>query len=215
MDPDPAATGMGPEVWNARYAAADLVWSATPNQWVESELRDVPPGRALDLACGEGRNAIWLASLGWDVTAVDFAVAGLTKGRTLQASRDDADRLRIVWLCADVVTWAAPLGSFDLALLCYLQLPADQRRAAVRHAASSLAPGGLLLVVGHDTTNLTDGVGGPPDPRVLFTAADVVADLASQPGLQVERAERVDRIVQTGDGPRAARDALVRVRRSA
>jgi len=206
---------MGPEVWNARYAAADLVWSATPNQWVESELRDVSPGRALDLACGEGRNAIWLASLGWDVTAVDFAVAGLAKGRTLQASRDDADRLRIVWLCADVVTWAAPPGSFDLALLCYLQLPADQRRAAVRHAASSLSPGGLLLVVGHDTTNLTDGVGGPPDARVLFTAEDVVADLASQPGLQVERAERVDRIVQTGDGPRAARDALVRVRRSA
>jgi SAM-dependent methyltransferase len=205
---------MDADAWNARYADAALVWSSTPNQWVESEVADLPPSRALDLACGEGRNALWLAARGWDVTAVDFAEVGLAKGRAIQAARADADHLRVSWVCADVVTHEPERAAFGLVLACYLQLPADERRAALRRAAAGLAPGGTLLVVGHDSTNIAEGVGGPQEPKVLFTAADVLSDLADL-GLEVRRAGRVDRIVQTESGPRAARDALVRLRRPA
>jgi SAM-dependent methyltransferase len=85
--------------WDERYAATGLVWSAGPNQFVEAELADMPPGRALDLAAGEGRNAIWLARQGWQVTAVDFSQAGLDKGRLL------AGDLGVDWVCADATTW--------------------------------------------------------------------------------------------------------------
>ena len=206
---------MDADAWNTRYAGSDLVWSATPNQWVERELRDVRPGRAVDLACGEGRNALWLASTGWQVRAVDFAQEGLAKGRAEQSRREaTGEHLALEWVCADVVTTEQPVASADLVLVCYLQLPAPERRSALRHAAVAVAPGGVLLVVGHDSSNLHDGWGGPQDPRVLFTAADVVSDVEGL-GLITERADCVERHVETESGPRVALDALVRLRRPA
>jgi len=173
-----------------------MLWSAGPNQFVESELRDLPPGRALDLACGEGRNAIWLASLGWKVTAVDFSSVAIEKGRALSSPSAD-----IEWLVADALTFEG--SGFDLAVLAYLQLPPDERRSAVRRAWASLVPGGHLLVVAHDSTNLTEGTGGPKEASVLFTADDVLGDVH---GGQVLRAERVAREVSPGA---VAWDALV------
>lgn len=206
---------MDADAWNTRYAGSDLVWSTTPNQWVESELTDLAPGRAVDLACGEGRNALWLAARGWQVRAVDFAAEGLAKGRAAQARRQSAgERLAIEWVCADAVHEAQPAHSADLVLVCYLQLVPDERRRALRHAATALAPGGTLLVIGHDSTNLSDGYGGPQEPAVLFTARDVVTDLDGL-GLVVDRAACVDRVVQTADGPRVAKDALARLHRPA
>ena len=96
---------MDATAWNQRYADKELVWSATPNQFVASELVDLTPGRAVDLAAGEGRNALWLASLGWDVTAVDFAQAGLDKGRAVESAI--ATDHRVHWVCADVLAFAA------------------------------------------------------------------------------------------------------------
>ncbi|MGZ4786634.1 MAG: class I SAM-dependent methyltransferase, partial [Acidimicrobiales bacterium] len=119
----------------------------------------------------------------------------------------------IDWVPADATTYPPDPGAFDLVLLAYLHLPAGQRRAALHRAAVALAPGGTLLVIGHDTTNLSDGVGGPQDPTVLFTADDVVADLSDLPELLVERAERVRRPVVTPQGTRDAVDAVVRMRR--
>jgi SAM-dependent methyltransferase len=194
--------------WDERYRASELVWSAGPNQFVEAELADLPPGRALDLAAGEGRNAIWLARRGWQVTAVDFSQGGLDKGRIL------ADGLDIDWVCADVTTWtAAP--SYDVCLLAYLQLVADERRAAVRNGYSALRTGGTFLLVAHDSTNLTEGTGGPQEPSVLMTAEDVLADLAGET-YEVQRAGRAERLVPQPDGSTAtAYDAVVRlVRRS-
>jgi ubiquinone/menaquinone biosynthesis C-methylase UbiE len=77
------ATRVDSQEWDRRYAAAELVWTAEPNRFAVAELQDLPPGRALDVAAGEGRNAVWLASRGWQVTAVDFSAAGLDKGRRL------------------------------------------------------------------------------------------------------------------------------------
>jgi SAM-dependent methyltransferase len=196
--------------WDARYAEAELVWSRGPNRLVETECADLPPGRAVDLACGEGRNAIWLASRGWEVTAVDFSRVALDKGRRL------AGDVEVEWVCADATQWRGK--GYDLAVVAYFQVPAADRRTAVRHLVDSLRPGGTLLWVGHDSTNLTEGTGGPQDPAVLMTAEDLLADLEGM-AVDVERAGRVARVVGAPDGhgaatERTAWDCVVRLRRA-
>jgi SAM-dependent methyltransferase len=198
---------MKAEQWDERYRSTDLVWGTPPNRWVERELADLAPGRALDLACGEGRNALWLAARGWQVSAIDFSAVALDKGRALESRQ--APPTRVDWVHADATTYRSA-EHVDLALLCYLQLPRAEWRAALIRAADALGSGGTLLVIGHDSTNIADGVGGPQDPAVLFTAADVVADLAGT-DLVIERAEAVHRPVDGADRP--AVDALVRAHR--
>jgi SAM-dependent methyltransferase len=193
--------------WDERYAAHDHVWSVTPNQFVERELADLPPGRALDLACGEGRNAAWLASLGWHVTGVDFSRVAIDKAR--------AAAPEVEWICADVTTWR-PESSYDVTLLAYLHVTEEGRRAAVRMAFDALEPGGTFLLVGHDSTNLTEGTGGPQDGSVLMTADDILADLAART-FTVESAGRVARLVPDGGHGEqetlTAWDCLVRLTR--
>lgn len=195
--------------WNRRYETSELVWTAEPNQLLVAEVAGLPPGRALDLGAGEGRNAVWLAQQGWKVTAVDFSDVALAKARDLASSRG----VQIDTVCQDATEFDAA-APFDLVVVLYLQLPAERRREAHGRAAAAVVPGGTLVVVGHDTTNLADGYGGPQDPAVLFTAGDVVADLDGT-GLEIERAEPVTRGVSTPDGTRQAIDALVRARRPA
>ena len=194
--------------WNRRYETTDLVWTAEPNQFLVAEVEGLAPGTALDLGAGEGRNAVWLAQQGWQVTAVDFSEVGLGKAEQLAAVAG----VELSTTCADLIGYRPPPRGFDLVVVVYLHLPASVRKAVYRRAADGVAPGGTLLVVGHDTTNRTDGYGGPQNPDVLFTPDDVVADLADG-GLLVEKAERVPRPVTTADGPRVAIDALVRARR--
>ena len=189
--------------WDRRYAGAELVWTAEPNRFVVAELQDLAPGRALDVAAGEGRNAVWLASQGWQVTAVDFSAAGLDKGRRLAQARGVA----IDWVHADVRDYQPEAASFQLVLVAYLQLQESELDGVLRRAATALAPGGVLLVVGHDVTNLTEGTGGPPDPAVLYTPESITRSLG---GLTVVRAERVRRPVTTAEGHREAVDTLVR-----
>jgi SAM-dependent methyltransferase len=189
--------------WDERYATAALVWGAGPNRFLAPEVQDLPPGTALDLGCGEGCNAIWLAERGWQVTGVDFSAAGLEKARRLVAERG----VEVSWLHADLLEYQPRPGAFDLVIVLYIQLPAAQLSAAMKKAVASLAPGGTLLVVGHDLLNLSEGIGGPQDPVVLFTPADIERDLA---GLHIERAERVLRPVAVEGREVNAIDALVR-----
>src|SRR5271165_7659380 len=95
---------MDAHAWDDRYSAAELLWSADPNVFVAEEAGRLPPGRGVDLACGEGRNAIWLAGRRWTVTAVDFSAVALDKGRRL------AERAGVTvhWVNHDVVTWEPP-----------------------------------------------------------------------------------------------------------
>jgi SAM-dependent methyltransferase len=202
------------EAWDERYAASELVWSREPNQFVAAELADLPPGTAVDLAAGEGRNAIWLASRGWSATAVDFSQVALDKGARLAAQAG----IDVTWVRADATAWQPP-EPVDLVVVAYLQLPAEDRRRAVRGAGRMLAPGGTLLLVAHDSTNLAEGTGGPQDPSVLMTAEDVLDDLSGL-DLEVVRAERVARGVRSadehgGEERRTAWDCLVRVRKAA
>ncbi len=199
---------MDREDWNSRYAGEELVWTATPNRFLVAETADLPAGRALDLACGEGRNAVWLAARGWRVTGVDFSEVALEKARKLaEAAGVDGE-----WIAGDLRHYEPEPRAFDLAILFYLQVPADDRRTAVHAAAEAVAPGGTLLLVAHDSANLAEGYGGPQDPAVLYTAGDVVADLDGT-GVQIEKAERVERSVETDTGIRVALDVLVRATR--
>lgn len=192
---------MSSEAWNRRYAGADLVWSAGPNRLLAVEVADLRPGRALDLACGEGRNAIWLAEQGWEVTGVDFAEVGLEKARAIAAQRGVTPH----FVCADLLEYRPAAQAFDLVLVLYLQIPAAERRIVLPRAAAAVSPGGTFLLIGHDLLNLTEGYGGPRDAAVLYTADDVVADL---PGLDVVRAERLLRHVEGAERP--ALDVVVR-----
>lgn len=192
--------------WDERYAAADLVWSATPNVFVEEIAGALPPGRVLDIAAGEGRNALWLAERGWEATAADFSTVAIERARRLAVERLGDAASRFTAVVADATAVDDDPARYDVVLMVYLHLPAAQRRAAVRNAAMKVVPGGTLLVVGHHSDNIEHGVGGPQDPAVLFSQTDVVDDLDGT-GLTVTRAERVRRRVST-DGPQAI-DALV------
>jgi 2-polyprenyl-3-methyl-5-hydroxy-6-metoxy-1,4-benzoquinol methylase len=172
--------------WNERYAAQPLLWNVDPGPFLGGEVGDRPPGRALDLGAGEGRTALWLAQRGWEVTAVDFSDVALDRGR----QRVEAATVpgSVAWICADLVDFDPAGATYDLVLLLFVHLPAPERRRLLRAAAGALAPGGVVLVVGYDTSNATEGAGGPRDPAILFTPEEVVADLD---GLRVERAERL------------------------
>lgn len=204
--------------WDERYADSDLVWSAKPNQFVAAELADLTPGLALDVACGEGRNALWLAERGWDVTAVDFSLTGLDKGRALQSRHERGRDMHIDWVHADVLDHDFGSDVFDLVVIAYLQVPAKERQTVVRRCFGSLIEGGTLFVVAHDSTNLTEGTGGPQDASVLYRAEDVLSDLGSE-HYDIERAERVGRTVEPsdehrGEPARIAYDALVKLVRT-
>ena len=203
--------------WDERYASSGLVWSESPNQFVVEQVEAAGLGegsgrRALDLACGEGRNAVWLAANGWSVTGVDFSARGIETAREQAASRG----AEVEWVVADATDPAQVARDFDLVVLAYLQLPGDQRRAAVRTAVGALAPGGTLVVVAHHSDNLEHGTGGPQHPAVLYTGHDVAADAAdaaAQLGTRVEVdvAEARDREVAGAERP--AIDAVVRLHR--
>jgi 2-polyprenyl-3-methyl-5-hydroxy-6-metoxy-1,4-benzoquinol methylase len=157
--------------WDERYRQKEFVWALEPNPILEGEVGHLPPGCALDLAAGEGRNAIWLASKGWTVTAVDWSQVAVEKGRERAGSAGVA----VDWVLADLEEWEPVASPFDLVVITYFQPPAELRRSVWRKAATAVIPGGTLVVVGHDSSNLTRGWGGPPNPASLYRAADVVA----------------------------------------
>ena len=195
--------------WDARYRAKDLVWGTEPNRFVAAELGDVvAAGRALDLACGEGRNAIWLASRGWQVTAVDFSPLALERGRKLATERD----VELEWVETDVTTFAPESGAYALVLILYLQVPASDRARVLDHAAEALAASGELLMVGHAVRNLTEGWGGPQSTTVLWDPDQLRAEVEAR-GLCVVRSEQVLRPVETDEGEVQAIDVLLRAKR--
>lgn len=197
---------MNSSAWNARYTASDLVWGVAANRFVVAETEPLQPGRALDLACGEGRNAVWLAERGWSVTGIDYADVAVERARRLAAARG----LAVRFVVGDVLTEPLDDGAYDLVLLSYVQLPSDERATVLHRAAVATAPGGTVLLLGHDLRNHDEGHGGPKDPSVLWTAEEA-AGILRELGLEVERAEIVLRDVDGAERP--ALDTLVRARR--
>ena len=206
---------MDAAAWDKRYDTSELVWTSSPNRFLVEQFADLPAGTVLDLACGEGRNAISLAENGWQITGVDFSPKGIEKAKQLAAARKVEGR----WIVADATTWT-PDQTYDAVILFYLQLPQPEIAKAMQVALSALANGGTLLLVAHDLRNLAEGHGGPQDPSVLMTAEQIIdyvtaAEIASDFEIVVEQAGVVERPVETDDGTHIALDTLVRLRRVA
>lgn len=191
---------MDAAAWDERYRAAERLWSVEPNMFVKDRLTGYEPGVGLDLASGEGRNAVWLASQRWEMVAVDFSSVALDRGR---AQSEDVEFVE-----ADVFTWE-PDRSFDLVLIAYLQVEAEPLSEVVAKARGWLEPGGELFMIGHDISNLDEGVGGPPIPDLLWDL-DLMLEWLGE--LRVIEGGIVRRPVEVDGDIRHARDTLLRAR---
>ncbi|MBD3784614.1 MAG: methyltransferase domain-containing protein [Micrococcales bacterium] len=204
---------MDSAAWDARYAGADLVSSVGPNAFVAEVVGPMTPGRALDIAAGEGRNALWLAEQGWDATSADFSPVAVERAQGIAAERLGAGAGPFRAVVADALSPApAPTagGGYDLVLFAYLQLPDADWRVALRHGVAAALPGGSVLVVCHAERNLTEGVGGPQDAAVLHDPEAVVA-AAADLAVEVVSAELRERPVEGAGRP--ALDSVVLFRR--
>lgn len=187
--------------WDEKYRATDRLWSAEPNMFVADRLGDLPAGTGLDLGSGEGRNAIWLAGRGWEMTAVDFSEVAVERGRAVSD--------RVAWEVADVREWQ-PDHHFDLVVIAYLHLVEAEMERVVTRASRWLDPGGELFMIGHDRSNIEQGHGGPQVPEVLW---DIDLFRSWVDGMTMVESQVVRRPVDTPDGLEIARDTLIRARR--
>jgi SAM-dependent methyltransferase len=201
--------------WDARYSGADLVWSAGPNVWVRELCGPMTPGLALDVAAGEGRNALWLVEQGWTVVAADFSAVGVERMTEIADRRLTQRRSAFSAVVADA-TQPAPggPGAYDLVLISYLHLPRTNWGEALAAAVRATVVGGAVLVVAHAVRNLTAGVGGPKDPTILLDPEDVIASGAALP-VDVELAQLRARDVEGADRPALDTVVLFRVRADA
>jgi len=202
---------MHKDKWNQRYSEKELLWPQEPSEILKKETADCPPGQALDLAAGEGRNAFFLAAQGWEVTAVDFSEVAVQKGRNLAAKLE----LPVKWEVQDLTAYRPAEGSYDCITIFYLHLPWEEFSEVLRRATAALKPQGVLLVVGHDSTNPEAGTGGPQNPDVLYSPADITALFSTIETLEVERAERQRHALDHGEGVSGAAqiDCVVKARR--
>jgi len=189
--------------WNERYAAAAELYGVEPNQFVADELASLAPRRVLDLACGQGRNSVWLALQGHEVVGLDVSEVAIAQARDL-AKRAGA---QVDFRVCDVIDDFEPEPVYDLVLLSYLQLPPDMRMVAHHKAAASLAPGGEVFLIAHHADNLEHGVGGPPMPEVLFAESQLADDFAA---LEIIRNEKVYRDVERDGIVHVAHDVVMR-----
>ena len=169
--------------WDSRYASSERLFSAEPDGSLVELVQDLPPGRALDVGAGEGRNSLWLARRGWDVTAVDHSRVALER---LEAGAA-RDGLSVTTALADMNEYFVGGERFDLVVLANLHPDPDERATLLAAAAAALKPGAHLFLVGHHVDSL--GVAGPPDPERLYTEEAISRGLA---GLKLLRLERRD-----------------------
>ena len=180
--------------WDERWAAEGDIFGLEPNRFVFEALGDVPPGKVLDLGAGQGRNAVWLATRGHEVTAVDLSSVATDRAEEL-ARRVG---VRIHGIATDLGTWKPPSQAFDVVLLSYLHVEPVLRANIHAGAVASVVPGGMLFLVAHHRDNLEHGVGGPQLPELLVDEEALAADFI---GLEIERNETVTRPVEGSDVP--------------
>ncbi|WP_322763034.1 class I SAM-dependent methyltransferase [Frankia sp. Cr2] len=191
--------------WDRRHAGAGLLWTAEPNPTVIEQLADLHPGRALDLACGVGRNAVWLATQGWRVTGLDFSDVAIRKARELSRRFDVTPD----WIHADVLGWTPRPRSYNLVTICYLHLPPSERRAVLCDAVNAIIPGGTLLLLGNDRATPPGEPSEPDHLERLLDADELLTDLADGPPLRISRAGRIPSPPDRDSRSRTAMDTLV------
>jgi SAM-dependent methyltransferase len=198
--------------WDDRYSGRTHVWSGRPNPHLITEVSELAPGRAIDVGCGEGGDAIWLAQQGWTVTGVDISPVGLSRAaaRAVEAGVEGA----VAWLQADLFAPGAPrLGTFDLVTSQYLHLAPEVRELGLDRLASWVAPGGSLLVVSHHPSDLEIPGLRPNVPELFYTASELASGLERDRWEIVAEAEP-QRTVDGPEGrPVTVRDAVLHARR--
>ncbi|TWG91197.1 Methylase involved in ubiquinone/menaquinone biosynthesis [Nocardioides sp. J9] len=204
--------------WDERYSGSERVWSGRPNQRLVEQVADLTPGTALDVACGEGADAIWLAKQGWKVTAVDVSQVALSRVATHAEDEGVADRVRIGFY--DALDDPRPAGrrTFDLVTVSFLHVPVEDFDDVYRGVAAAVRPGGRLLVTAHHPHDVESGARHDHGPGLLFEPERVLTTLGvDQPGSpwEVEVADTPERVQETADGPLHVRDTVVRLRRRA
>jgi SAM-dependent methyltransferase len=194
--------------WDGRYADREQLWSGQPNGALVAEVAGLTPGRVLDVGCGEGADAVWLATNGWDVTALE--VSGLALQRAAGHARDAGVAVR--WVHAELASAALPPASFDLVSAQYPALLRTPDAAGECALLAAVAPGGVLLLVHHagmDTEPVTDGDFDPAD----YVWPSMVAALLDD-DWQVEVDEERPRVTPDGGaGAHHSEDVVLRVRR--
>lgn len=157
---------MNSTAWDERYASIEHPWGSAPPGALMSRYTALCPGRAIDLACGSGRNARYLAESGWEVEAVDFSPVAIE----LAGGADNSEN--ISYTVGDARVWQ-PERPTDLVVISFLHLPVDELVALITTAGTWLRPGGHLLYLGHAVENFVHGVGGPADPTILPGMVDL------------------------------------------
>jgi SAM-dependent methyltransferase len=198
--------------WDERYGSSDALWSGHVNAVVRDEAAGLPPGRALDVGCGEGGDGLWLAGQGWQVLGVDVSQVAL--GRAAARARETGFDARTRWEHRDLLVWTPPARAYDLVSVAFVHLATGDRRQVYERLASAVAPGGTFLVAAHHPSDL-GVVPRPPHPELFFTAEELAGDLRSGPGSwEVVTAEARPRPGHHPDGhPVTLHDTVLRARR--
>jgi thioredoxin reductase/SAM-dependent methyltransferase len=195
--------------WEEQYRSHPTLWSGRPNPPLVAAATDLPPGSALDVGCGEGADAIWLAERGWRVTAVDLSATALERaaGHAAEAG------VEVDWQQADVTAGLPDVARYDLVTSHFMHLHGEPRRKVFARLASAVAPGGTLLLVGHDASDLEIGARRPHSPDMFFTAEEVASSLEPD-DWEVVVAEARPRPAHAHEGDVATvQDAVVVARR--
>ena len=177
--------------WDERYDCEDYLYGTAPNDFLVSMHDQLPVGRTLCVAEGEGRNAVWLAEQGHRVVAVDASRVGLAKARNLARERG----VSIETVVAELGNFALPAESFDLVVSIFAHLPGSARRKLHRNIVQALRPGGMLLLEAYTPEQLRFGTGGPPDLDKLMPLAALRSELE---GLHFNHALECEREIIEG-----------------
>ncbi|HWI44230.1 MAG TPA: class I SAM-dependent methyltransferase [Nocardioides sp.] len=205
------------DFWDQRYDGSDRVWSGRPNARLVEHATDLAPGTALDVACGEGGDAIWLAQRGWRVTAVDVSEVALRKVAIHAEQAGVADRVRLGLY--DALDEPRPAGRrrFDLVTVSFLHVPVPDFAPIYRGISDAVAPGGRLLVTAHHPDDVSTGARHDHGPGLMFEPERVLTTLAVDAAgspWEVEVADTPVREQQMPDGPVRVKDTVVRLRRT-
>jgi SAM-dependent methyltransferase len=187
---------------------ADKVTARAPNTQLVSALASVPPGRALDAGCGHGAESLWLATQGWNVTAVDFSGSALAHGRAMADALGASVSGRITWIEGDLATWIAPSCHFDLVVSLYVHV-AGPVKAAIQKLGDAVAVGGTLLMIGHRPIDPATGAPTPAAGQVQISVDDAIAVLDREHWELLVAEERPRAVAGSGV------DAVIRARRLA
>jgi thioredoxin reductase/SAM-dependent methyltransferase len=210
-----ARTMFEEDAWEERYRTKPAVWSGRPNPQLVAEATGLIPGRALDVGCGEGADAVWLAERGWRVTAVDIAPTALQRAAAHAATAGAQIAARIEWTHADLRHQAPAAGAYDLVSAQFMHLPGDARRDLFARLAAAVVPGGTLLIVGHHPSDLQTTAHRMHFPDMMFTGEQVASSLDPS-GWQVLAAEARPRVAVDPDGRDiTVHDAVLVARRRA